>query len=219
MSIADPLTCGFVKVIGYEIFKQNYGIRKLEHENKNQFQGRIQKRQYIEFQKIFSSDINDKFDIPYTKFTCNFPKMIKIFQGMNKKNQSKLAMVLKTFSRENWDNLSNDEKMKHSIVDCDGCIKKKVFRDQLANIPIHSRQLHAKATKAGLFRERILADITNKIVENLDAQYQQEYRTTFSTQAKKHVPELQPERLDKVKLAKSIVTDCENQYRETDLDR
>jgi len=104
-------------------------------------------------------------------------------------------------------------------LDCFACTHEKLLKEQLGNFPIKGKTYQAKARKAGLHKERFLADITNQIVNGLDQDYKKAFKTKFSTQAKKHVPSLQTEKVDMKKFAKDIVKDCESQFRETDLDR
>ena len=77
----------------------------------------------------------------------------------------------------------------------------------------------SKATKAGLYKEKILKDETNKVVGQLNTTYQKEFRVDFVTQAKKYVPEFAAVKADLKKLAEDIVHDIENQYPETSLKR
>ena len=131
----------------------------------------------------------------------------------------KCKNVMDTFATEKWKELSNTKKETHSLKDCNNCLKAKALKEQLSKFPINNWNLKAKANKAGLFKEKVLADITNQIVNNLDAEYQSNYRTTFTVQAKKHVPSINQEKLNKQALAKEITNDSENQYRESDVDR
>ena len=73
-------------------------------------------------------------------------------------------------------------------------------------MPSKSNKLISKATKAGLRKEKILKDVTNKVVGELKTIYQKEFRVDFVTQAKNYVP-------------KDVVNDIENQYHETSLKR
>ena len=77
----------------------------------------------------------------------------------------------------------------------------------------------SKATKRGLYKGKILKDLINKVVGELKATYQKEFRVDFVTQAKKYVPEFAAVKADLKKLAEDIVNDIENQYPETSLKR
>ena len=86
-------------------------------------------------------------------------------------------------------------------------------------LPSKLNKMISKATKAGLFKENILKDVTNKVVDELKATYRKEFRMDFLTQAKKYVPEFAAVKADLKKLAKDVVNDIENQYHETSLKR
>ena len=82
----------------------------------------------------------------------------------------------------------------------------KKLKIALSSLPSKSNKLISKATKAGLRKEKILKDVTNKVVDELKTIYQKEFRVDFVTQAKKYVP-------------KDVVNDIENQYHETSFKR
>ena len=56
-------------------------------------------------------------------------------------------------------------------------------------MPSKLNKLISKATKAGLYKEKILKDVTNKVVGELKTTYQKEFLVDFVSQAKKYVPE------------------------------
>ena len=95
----------------------------------------------------------------------------------------------------------------------------KKLKTALSSLPSKSNKLISKATKAGLYKEKILKDVTNKVVGELNTTYQKEFRVDFVTQAKKYVPEFAAVKADLKKLAKDVVNGIENQYHETSLKR
>ena len=48
----------------------------------------------------------------------------------------------------------------------------KKLKIALSSLPSKSNKLISKATKAGLYKEKILKDLTNKVVGELKATYQ-----------------------------------------------
>ena len=40
--------------------------------------------------------------------------------------------ILKTFSKNEWTLLSEELKLKHSLENCNGCLKKKIYKLVLA---------------------------------------------------------------------------------------
>ena len=76
-------------------------------------------------------------------------------------------------------------KSKHKFENCDGCLKNKIFKNELAKFPIKMPFFRKKAEEAGLFKEKVLRDITQKTLNNLDQQFKNDYGTSFTTQIKK----------------------------------
>ena len=86
----------------------------------------------------------------------------------------------------------------------------KKLKIALSSLPSKSNKLISKVTKAGLYKEKILKDVTNKAVGELKTTYQKEFRVDFVTQAKKYVPEFAVVKADLKKLAKDVVKNIEN---------
>ena len=84
----------------------------------------------------------------------------------------------------------------------------KKLKTALSSFPSKSNKLISKATKAGLYKEKILKDVTNKVVGELNTTYQKEFRVDFVTQAKKYLPEFAAVNADLKKLAKDVVNVC-----------
>ena len=74
---------------------------------------------------------------------------------------------------------------RHSLENCDGCLKKGVYRSVLAQFPIKGLWLQKKAEKAGLFKEKKLYDITQKTLNKLNKQLKQDHGTSFTTEVRK----------------------------------
>ena len=93
----------------------------------------------------------------------------------------------------------------------------KKLKIALSSLPSKSNKLISKATKAGLYKEKILKDLTNKVVGELKATYQKEFCVDFVIQAKKYVPEFAAVKTDLKKFSKDAVNDIENLYYKTRL--
>ena len=91
----------------------------------------------------------------------------------------------------------------------------KKLKIALSSLPSKSNKLISKAAKAGVYKEKILKNVTNKVVGELKTTYQKEFRVDFVTQAKKYVPEFA---VDKAEI-KDVVNNTENQYYQTLLKR
>lgn len=217
MSIIDPLTCGFSKVAVYNILLDKFGIKKDTKELPKHYKSRLFKRQFIEFNSYFDVENNNKYEIVYKTFTDNFPKILENVNSLKIKQKDTKKEIWDTFSHENWKKLS--DKQKHSIFDCQGCLKKLELKTVLAKFPIKSLKHKTKAKKFGLFREQILSDITNTTIHQLDNEFKEKYGTTFTKQAgiKKSIKS--DPRKDMRNTVKSAKKDIETQLSETAVER
>ena len=68
-------------------------------------------------------------------------------------------------------------------------MNEKKLKITVSSLPSKSNKLITNATKKGLYKEKILKDVTNKVVGELKITYQKEFRVDFVTQAKKYIPE------------------------------
>ena len=103
------------------------------------------------------------------------------------------------------------------IRKCFGLHENKKLNIALSLLPSESNKLISKATKAGLHKEKILKDVTNKVVGELKITYQKEFCVDFVTQVKKYVLEFAAVKADLKKLPKDVVNNIENQYHKTSL--
>ena len=142
MSILDPLSCGFLKAFCYKTFTTT--PQSLRGNWIKQQTGEILMQQCESFQNVFQAD---NCHVPYCKFK-HFHEIIKPIQSLDKKHPTKKIEFLEIFSSKNWDNLK-ENKTKHSLIDCKGCLNNKKLRSTLAMIPIKSPVYIQKAKKAG----------------------------------------------------------------------
>ena len=108
--------------------------------------------------------------------------------------------------------LSENAKSHHQIQTCDGCLKSPL-EIELEKFPIKSANLKNKAQKAGLFKEKILHDVTNKTLDDLNNLFKNKYNTKFTTQVKKII---YPDKmLDKENIIRAAKHNIEQQWKET----
>ena len=132
MSVLDPLTCGFAKVLLYNILTEPHNMHKQESEPTKNFKGRILEMQYTKFQEHFRSE---NFDVSYTCFKDNFPNIVANIRGLNKRHSVTKDEIFHIFSYEIWMKLSEDRKRKHSLHDCKGCLGNHSFKRGLSMFP------------------------------------------------------------------------------------
>ena len=86
----------------------------------------------------------------------------------------------------------------------------------------------AKANKYNLFQNKILADKTNTIVNDLNIEYKENYNTTFTEQYtllkqdeqnKENLAKQHKQKKQNLATAKSIKQDIEKQWEETSVER
>ena len=88
---------------------------------------------------------------------------------------------------------------------------------ELAKFPIKSANLKNKAQKAGLFKEKILHDVTNKTLDDLNKQFKNKYNTKFATQVKKII---YPEKtLDEENIIRAAKHNIEQRWKETSVEK
>ena len=108
------------------------------------------------------------FKINYTTFRNEYPSIVDQIRSIGKRNPDVKKHVLNTFSKSEWSFSSGKRKSRHSLENCDGCLKKEIYRSTLAQFPIKSLWLQKKAEKAGLFKEKNLRDITQKTLNKVN---------------------------------------------------
>ena len=63
------------------------------------------------------------------------------------------------FSLKNWLDLK-DRQLKHSIFDCNGCLRNESWKNALAMFPVRGFLQHAKVKRMGLVERNVLQDKT-----------------------------------------------------------
>ena len=207
MSIPDPMACGFAKVAVYNII--SVIPKKLLNERETDFQSRLRCSQFRSYIEHFG-EYRGNFEVTYKQFLDNFQKIVTNFNNFKKRHPKELNIILETFSNDTWENLSPTKKAEHSLESCSGCMNNKKLKIALSSLPSKPNKLISKVTKAGLYKEKILKDVTNIAVGELKTTYQKEFRVDFVTQAKRYVPEFAVVKADLKKLAKDVIKNIEN---------
>ena len=95
--ILDPLTCGFTKVLIYELFTSDFGVQ--QEGNKKVWQGNINKKRFEKFQERYH-DYCKNDTSSYKAFVDKFPKSLKTSSLWGKKTQLPKKSVLSIFSTD-----------------------------------------------------------------------------------------------------------------------
>ena len=113
--ILNPLTCGFTKVLIYELFTSDFGVQ-LEG-NKKVWKGNVNKKRFEKFRERYP-DYRKNDTSSYKAFVNKFPNIIENIKSLGKKDPAAKKSVLSKFSTDSWTNLEQLKKAKHSPTDC-----------------------------------------------------------------------------------------------------
>ena len=159
MSILDPLTCAFAKVVAFEYLTRNLIKNQNVGPTKNAMISSL-KEIYDELQFFFGSDY---FKINYTTFRNNYPFIVNQIRSIGKRNPDVKEHVLKTFSKSKWSLLSEELKSRHSPENCKGCLKKKIYKSVLAQFPIKSCVCEKKQGRQVYLKKKIFMKLPKKL--------------------------------------------------------
>ena len=214
MSILHPLTCGFAKVVTFEHLTRN-AIKNQNVAPTKNAKGSNLKETYEKLQLFFGIDY---FKINYTTFRNKYPSIIDQIRSIGKQNPDVKEHILNTISKSEWSLLSGQLKSRQTLENCDGCLKKGIYRSVLAQFPIKSLWLRKKAEKAGLFKEKNLRDITQKTLNKLNKQLKRDHGTSFTTEVKK-VFKKERKQINKGDIIRATKENIEQQWKETAVER
>ena len=140
-------------------------------------QNEILREHFDSFRSQFTSDT---FNMSYSQFKDNFPRIINPIQSLGKKYPSKKRELLEIFSSE------KESKTKHALENCKGCSNDTVLRSTLAFYSNKKQQIQKKAKKNFERKDvsKVLKEKTKEIINNLNRDYCKNYRTTFTKQFK-----------------------------------
>ena len=154
MSLLDPLACGFAKCFVYKtLLKDANNIKSLSSKNDV---CTIYKRHCDEFNNSFFTFFEH---VSYERYK-NFIKIKDTFILLRKNSVEKRDQFVETFSLDNFKSLKFVEKKKHSLFDCNGCLKNSVYKQLLSFLPIGKKSFtyKRKAAEAGLYDPPVEAD-------------------------------------------------------------
>ena len=105
MSVLDPLTCGFAKVVSFEYLTRH--VIKIQNvaPTKNA-KGSNLKETDEELQVFFPIDY---FKINYTTFRDKYPSIVDQIRSIGKRNPDVKEHILKTFSKSEWNLLTGEQ--------------------------------------------------------------------------------------------------------------
>ena len=138
-------------------------------------------------------------------------KKLFLILSLEKRYRHNKQEILTAFSKNEWDSLSYEVKKRHSLTDCDGCMKNLVYRKTLAKFPVTDKRLQQKASKNGLYRDSVLADVTNLVVKKLDQTFKETFNEAFMQQLKPKTKQLKEMKRETAKIIKD---DLQNKLKQ-----
>ena len=136
---------------------------------------------------------------------------------MIKRRKDHQVQILDTFSKKSWEKLSLDKKNAHSLFNCNGCLKDKKLKGTLGLFPVKSVAYKQKQNKKNGLLDKILRDVTNKTIKKLDVEFRENFNSSFSDQIEKKINNIVQK--ERIKTAKALKADIENQWKETSVQR
>ena len=210
MSILDPLTCGFVKVYCYGLFQETNATKS----SMSKIQKGDNKQQFQKFNEYFRER---NYIVDHKIFTDNFILIVKNIQSLIKRHKDHQVQILDKFSKKNWEKLSLNKENAHSLFNCNVCLQDTKLNGTLGFFPVKSVACKQKLKENGLLDDKILYDVTNKTIKKLDVEFKANFNTTFSGQIKKKINNIVQK--EKIKTAKALKADIENQWKEISVQR
>ena len=120
ISILHPTTCGFGKVIAYELDSSNISL-----------ENRI-----AEYETIFGEQ-KENFSVASETHRRNFPKIVEKIRAIGKRHKDIKTQILEEFSIKAWVKLSTVEKSKHSLLNCKGCATNRIYHTLINYFPLN----------------------------------------------------------------------------------
>ena len=139
MSLLDPISCLYVKTVVNELFSHDHELKPNPGEPFPHFTGRVNKLRYDIMSSLFPN-----YTMPYKTFTDKFPGVIKSFQWIGKKSPETKEEILKRFGETKWKEPRQEEKVKHSLLDCKQC--QEIYSNFLFQFPAKSKKQKATST-------------------------------------------------------------------------
>ena len=118
-------------MVTFEYFTRNAIKNQNVAPTKNAKGGNLNET-YKKLQLLFGIDY---FKINYTTFRNKYPSIIYQIRSTGKENPDVKEHVLNTFSKSEWSLLLGELNSRHSLENCDSCLKKGIYRSVLAQFP------------------------------------------------------------------------------------
>ena len=109
---------------------------------------RVLHEQYEQFKRYFSV-VGENFNLEFKQFTKKLPSLKEAINKWSFTKSDEKKLYLATFSRTEWEKLSDNRKMEHLFANCKSCAVR--YASVQALFPVKSAVLKAKAVKDPVF--------------------------------------------------------------------
>ena len=147
-SILCPITCGFAKIAIYDLFTV-HTLNKENDENDKAHKSRERMHQLNLWRERFNG-YNNNFTVRYESFVKYGDKVIGNLRSLGKAAPNDKNYTLNIFSIKEWEKMSSEEKEKHEVFKCGGCISDAKLKDALGLFPITTPLFKKVAKEYGI---------------------------------------------------------------------
>ena len=110
---------------------------------------------------------------------------------IGKRRKEVKGAILTEFSTKSWNELPPSEKKKHSLLNCDGCMKNDKYKALLIAFPVNKQtRNHCSAKQKLLPATKQIKDKTREIYNNANAVFQESFPGMEFNDAAVLLPEL-----------------------------
>ena len=173
ISILHPTTCGFGKVIAYELNSSNLSL-----------ENRIAK-----YETIFE-EYKENFSVALETHRRNFPKIVEKIRTIGKRHKDMKTKILEKFSIKSWNKLSTTEKSKHSLLNCKGCTTKEKYQTLINAFPVNKQACSHNKQKILVHNMTQLQTITQHIYTKANSEFKKSFPDLEFSDTLVMVPEL-----------------------------
>ena len=180
MSLLEPLSCGFAKAFVFTKLVEDKD--KLGKNVNNSELASIYKMHHDAYSVNFS---NGQFDVEYEHYKKNFVKIKDVILSLGKCSNNKKNNFLETFSSKSWKELKPNQRQKHSVYHCKGCLHNESLRIPLSYLPIKSKSTKRKAAEAGLFQ--VSAEKVREAIKEVNLKFTEENHVSLEKAMRVHL--------------------------------
>lgn len=153
-------------------------MRNEPGEGNTKFRARVLQEQYQQFKSVFSV-VEESFNLDFRKFAKKLPSLREAINKWSFRKSEEKKLYLATFSRAEWEKLSENRKKEHSFSNCKSCAVR--YAGVQALFPVKSAVLKGKALKNPVFNASDVANKAGKFSSRVLKPTQRDIKNTAKT--------------------------------------